>query len=356
MAKGIFKHVRIHSIATTVPSNSKSIDEELELFGNQRAINKLKNITGLHYRRIVDENTTSVDLCSYSVKNLLQELQIDKNEIDGVVFVTQTPDYRIPNCASVVQGMLGLGEQCICYDINHGCSGYIYGLLNVFSLVETGVCKKMLLLVGDTLSKVINPKDKSLVIIHGDAGSATLIEHSEEEIESHFVLHSQGTKAESIIIRAGGFRNMSTTESRIEKRDSEGNIRTEEQLYMNGLEVFNFAITNVPCLVNEVLEFAGHSIEEIDFFAFHQANGIINKGIVQKLGLREEVAPYRVIKKYGNSSCCSIPQVFSEALGSDKQLPKNLVLMVGFGVGLSLGSCCTSLNDTIILPTINYNN
>ncbi|GMQ59567.1 ketoacyl-ACP synthase III [Vallitalea sediminicola] len=353
MSKGIFKHVKISSIATVVPTYSRSIDDEIELLGNEKNIKKLKLITGLNKRRIADKHTTSIDLCSYAAKKIIRELGININEIDGIIFVTQTPDYRMPNCASVVHGQLGISKECICFDINHGCSGYIYGLLNAFSLIESNICRKILLLVGDTLSKVINPMDKSLAIIHGDAGSATIIERTEKKIKSHFIIHSYGKKAKSIIIKAGGFKYVSSEDTRVEKKDSEGNIRSDEQLYMDGLAVFNFALQKVPELVNEMLNFTKLNINEVDFFAFHQANGIINKGIINKLQIDRQRAPLDVISKYGNSSCCSIPQVLSEAFGN-KKIIKNKVVMTGFGVGLSLGTCCTSFENTTIFPVVNY--
>ncbi|URZ18153.1 3-oxoacyl-ACP synthase III family protein [Clostridium felsineum] len=353
MAKGIFKHVSISSIATAVPIYERALDDEIELLENKKNIDKIKRITGLDKRRIADTKTTSIDLCCCAAKKIMGEMNIDKSKIDAIIFVTQTPDYRIPNCASIVHGKLGLSKECLCYDINHGCSGYIYGLLNAFSLVESGVCKKILLLVGDTLSKVINKKDKSLAIIHGDAGSATIIEYSDELIHSSFILKSQGDMSNSIIIKAGGFRNMSSKYTRIEKKDDEGNIRTDEQLYMNGLKVFNFALQNVPDLVNEVLEFSKLNIKDIDFFAFHQANGIINNGIISKLQIDQTKAPLEVVKQYGNSSCCSIPQVISKAFGG-KILRDKRIVMTGFGVGLSLGTCITNFNNTTIFPIIEY--
>lgn len=353
MPKGVFKHVSINSLATAAPIYSRSLDDEIELLENEKKIKKLKLITGLDKRRIANVNTTSIDLCCCAAKKIINEMDLNKDEIDGVVFVTQTPDYRIPNCASLVHGQLGLSENCLCYDVNHGCSGYIYGLLNAFTLVESGICKKILLLVGDTLSKVINPMDKSLAIIHGDAGSATIIEHTNDEIESRFILASQGSLAKTIIIEAGGFRHMSSDETKIERKDSEGNIRTDEQLYMNGLSVFNFALQSVPNLVNQMLEFSNLELKDINFFAFHQANGIINKGIINKLGIDEEKAPLNVIRKYGNSSCCSVPQVLSEAFGN-KVMSKEKVIMTGFGVGLSLGSCYTNCKNTTVFPVIEY--
>jgi 3-oxoacyl-[acyl-carrier-protein] synthase-3 len=249
--------------------------------------------------------------------------------------------------------MEGLSSDCLCFDVNHGCSGYIYGLLNAFSLIQSGMCKKVLLLVGDTITKVINPKDKSLAIIHGDAGSATLIEYSCVENRSNFIIHSDGKKANSICIKAGGFRNMSNVQTAAEHSDSEGNIRSDDQLYMNGLQVFNFAIQNVPSIVNEMLDYIGKSIDDIDFFAFHQANGIINCGILEKMAIPIEKAPMRVIGEYGNTSCATIPLVFSEALGN-KVIPHMSVVMTGFGVGLSLASCYIELNNTTILPVFEY--
>lgn len=353
MSKGNFKNASIKGICTVVPSYSKSLDEEVELFGSIKNIEKLKKITGLFSRRIAGNNTTTLDLCCVAASKILKASNEDIKGIDGVIFITQTPDYRIPNNSSLVHGILGLNRDCLCYDINHGCSGYVYGLLNSFSLIQSGICRKILLLVGDTLTKVINPKDKSLSIIHGDAGSATIIEYTNKINDSNFIFYSDGTKAKSICIEVGGYRNIASPETSKEREDREGNIRSLEQLYMNGLEVFNFAIQNVPPLVKEMLEFSSKSVDDIDLFAFHQANGIINQGIVEKLSIPTEKAPMDVIREYGNASCATIPHVLSRALGNkDKQ--RLLVMLTGFGVGLSLATCCTYLNETTILPVIEY--
>lgn len=353
MPRGAFKNVSITGISTVVPSCSKSLDEEMDLLGSKKNIEKLKKITGLHSRRIAGKNTTTLDLCYVAARKIVEATNQAVEEIDGVIFVTQTPDYRIPNNASLFHGKFGLNPNCLCYDINHGCSGYIYGLLNAFSLIEAGTCKKILLLVGDTLTKVINPRDKSLAIIHGDAGSATLIEYTDRTNDSNFILYSDGKKAKSICIEAGGCRNVISSETSKEQEDSEGNIRSPEQLYMNGLEVFNFALQNVPILVNEMLEFTNKTIEDIDLFAFHQANGIINSGIINKLSIPVEKAPIDVIREYGNASCATIPHTLSKALGN-REKQRLLVMLTGFGVGLSLAACCTYLSETTILPVIEY--
>ncbi|MBY9080756.1 ketoacyl-ACP synthase III [Paenibacillus sp. HN-1] len=354
MPKGAFRNVAITGVSTAVPSYSKCLDEEVDLFGSQKNIDKLKRITGLHSRRIANEQTTSLDLCVYSAERLLEAMKLDRSGIDGVVFVTQTPDHRIPNNASLVHGMLGLERDCLCFDINHGCSGYIYGLINSFSLIESGMCRRILLLVGDTLSKVINPRDKSLSIIHGDAGTATIVEYTEQENESSFILYSDGSKAKAICVEAGAYRKMSCPETAIEQEDSEGNHRSPEQLYMNGLEVFNFALQHVPPLVNEAMTLSRKTMDDIDLFVFHQANGIINRGIIDKLSIPLEKAPTDVIRDYGNSSCATIPHVLSSALGNSPGPHELSLMLTGFGVGLSLAACVTKLNDAVILPVLEY--
>ena len=242
MPKVGFEHVSILGISTIIPKNSRSIDQELNILGNQREIDKIKKITRINSRRLAMNNITTLDLCIVAAKRLICDLKIDKNSIDGIIFVTQTPDYKIPNNASLIHGMLKMNRDCLCQDVNHGCSGYIYGLLNAAAMIESKVCRRILVLVGDTLSKVINPRDRSLTIIHGDAGSATILEFSKERSEMFFLLYSQGEKAKTIYIRSGGCRNMTNYESFVEKEDEAGNFRNDEQLYMDGLAVFNFAI------------------------------------------------------------------------------------------------------------------
>ena len=354
MSKSHFKKACIRGIVTTVPSITKSLDEEVDQYGGDAAqIERIKKVIGLNQRRVVDDKTTTADLCEHATEELIKSLDLDLNSIDGLICVTQTPDYLQPCNAAVLHGRLKLTEDCACFDVNLGCSGYVYALWLAFMMVETDSCSRVLLLAGDTISRCVNPRDRSVAPLFGDAGSATLVEKSSEEQSSWFSLNTDGSGFESLIIPAGGFRTPSSCDTQKEHTDNDGNVRSAENLFMSGPDVFNFSIKQEPKAVQAILDYSGFSIEEIDYFFFHQANQYIISNIARRLKIPLEKAPSSVVGKYGNLSTASIPSIICDHFGGEGS-PSGYSTLSGFGVGLSWASSILSLSNLCYCKVATY--
>lgn len=354
MALITFNHLEICGITTVVPSLEKSIDQDVDQYkGGAPAVQRIKDTIGVDRRRVVDSSVTASDLCLHAAEKLLAELSIDRDAIDVMICVTQTPDYSQPCNAAVLHGKLGLPKSCACFDVNMGCSGYVYGLWLAGSLVEQGMLQRVLLLAGDTISKCVNPRDKTVAPLFGDAGSATLVEYREQATPSFFVLNTDGTGYDALIIPEGGFRNPVSENSKQAAKDGEGNWRRGNDLHMKGGDVFNFTLREVPKAILEVMDYARIDKEEIDQFFLHQANPYILSNIAKRIKVPIEKVPCNVASKYGNQSSASIPGVIADTLGESKGDALR-VLLSGFGVGLSWASAVLSLDPSVVFPVIRY--
>jgi 3-oxoacyl-[acyl-carrier-protein] synthase III len=352
MANAKFTNSKISGIVSVVPQIEKSIDAEVDLYGgNKKQIERIKKVIGLDKRRVADAETTSLDLCYNAAIQLLEGLMIEKSDIDGLVFVTQTPDHLQPSNAAIIHGRLGLKKSCASFDINLGCSGYVYGLWMAHMMIQSTTCNTVLLLAGDTLSKCVNPRDRSTAPLFGDAGSATLVENSNNINHAFFSLHTDGTGQDFIKVPAGGFRCPSNRNTSIVSEDSEGNWRSEDNLYMNGGEVFNFSIKTEPEAINDILEYGKKSINEIDYIVFHQANKYIISNIAKRLKLPLERAPCDTVGKFGNQSCASIPSTINDSLSKEVSSGQFQLILSGFGVGLSWATAIVGF-DKIFCPPI----
>jgi len=341
-----FKGVGIRGLAAAVPKNVINNYEYTEHFPKED-VKDIVDKVGIFERRFTDTATTSSDLSFAAAEKLLNDLAIDRSEIELLIFVSQTPDYRMPASSVILQDKLGLPNTTIAFDLTLGCSAFIYGLSVIYSFMEKSGIKKALLLNGETRSKVYSPKDRMTAFIFGDAGVAALIERDDKYGESHFSLNSDGSRASLIKIEGGGYRNMSSAETVKEKVvDTYGNIRTDEHGYMNGADVFNFVIREIPKDIKRIIEFSGKTKEQFDYYVFHQANSYINTYLAKKLKLEMDKIP-ATIHKYGNTSSVSIPLTIVSELKNNIDKPKELLLS-GFGVGMSWASSVIKLDNTHI--------
>ena len=347
MPRSSFNNVKVSGVVTVIPPTIKNIDDEIELYGgNQKQIARIKKAVGLSQRHVVEPGTTTLDLCLQASERLISNLNVDKSIIDGVVFVTQTPDHFQPSNAAILHGKLGLNTDVAAFDISLGCSGYVYGMWLAHMMIETRTCSNILLLAGDTLSQCVNKRDRSTAPLFGDAGTATLIQYENSFSASHFSLHTDGSGSNHIIHPAGAFRMPSSEQTSIEEGDSEGNYRSKNDLFMNGAEVFNFSIKTEPVAIKEIIEFSNCSLDDIDFVFFHQANQYIISNIVRRLKLPKEKAPSDIVSKYGNQSSASIACAISHTFGNTGVAENYKVILSGFGVGLSWASSIIHLNNT----------
>lgn len=333
MALLSYKGVGITAMAAAVPHRVVNNYEYTEFFPKDQ-VKEVVDKVGVFERRFADEKTCSSDLCYAAAEKLFTDNQVNREEIDLLVFISQTPDYRMPATSITLQHRLGLTNSCIAFDINLGCSAFMYGLSVVYGMMQTQGIRKALVLDGETRSKVYSPRDRRSAFIFGDAGVAALVERDSKFAESHFSLNSDGSRAELIMIPAGGYRKMSSAETVVERVvDEYGNMRSEEQGYMNGADVFNFVIREIPRDIKKTLAYAGMTADSFDYIVFHQANNFINSFIAKKMKLDTSRIP-STIAKYGNTSSVSVPlTIVSELKG--KLNGNKTLLLSAFGVGMT---------------------
>lgn len=338
-----FRDVGITGMAAAVPANVIN-NYEMDLYFNKDDIRGIIDKIGVKERRFADSETCSSDLCYAAAEKLLEDMNIDRSRIDLLLFISQTPDFRMPATSVILQNRLGLSTSVMTLDINLGCSAFLYGLTVAYSMITSGTVKKALILDGETRSKVYSLKDRKTGFLFGDGGVAALVESDEKFGASWFSLNSDGSRESLIKIPAGGYRKMSSVESLTEKIvDEYGNIRSEEQGYMEGADVFNFVIREVPRDFNRLIEYSDIDVSSIDYYVFHQANSYINGFLAKKLKLPEDKLP-STIHKFGNTSSVSIPLTIVSEL-KNKLSERKRILMSGFGVGLTWGTAVVDVED-----------
>ncbi|MBR1427483.1 MAG: ketoacyl-ACP synthase III [Prevotella sp.] len=308
---------------------------------------KFAESTGIREFRKTREYQTASDLCFAAAEKVLSHKQTEREQIGALVFVAHSTDYRRPATACVLHKRLGLSKDCAAFDINLGCSAFVYGLQVVCSMMANSNIDKALLLVGETLTKMTHPKDKSVAMLFGDGGSAILLEKTDETSVIKGMLKTDGTGYRAIIAPAGGFRNQNATHEELTWPDC--NVRTLYNTVMQGENVFSFTISDVPRTVKQFLAETETTIDDYDCLAFHQANQFIQKMLVKKLKTSPEKMPL-CLDRYGNPSAPAIPMVMCDQYGKDKTERDLRFLMCGFGVGLSWGVCSAVVNTRDILP------
>jgi 3-oxoacyl-[acyl-carrier-protein] synthase-3 len=280
----------------------------------------------------------------------MEDNHIDPETIDVLLFMSQTSDYRIPATSCILQHRLGLPKSTACIDLSLGCSGYVFALSTAFSYASMEGVRRVLLLDGETFSKIVNKKDKVDWPLYGDGATATLIEKGDYG-ESAFMLNTDGSGEDAVKIHAG-MRYKITQDSLIEQVQEEGNVRNELEVFMDGMDVFNCAIRVVPRSVKTLAKECGVEIDDIDYLIFHQSNKFMTDFFVKKLKFPPERVPY-CIQKYGNTSSASVPLTIVSEL-ADKLMGNHRVMMCGFGAGLSWGTALLQMKDCKISPVIEY--
>lgn len=347
MALFSVSNVALKGLCAAVPARRED-NMELTLIPASQRETFIKT-TGIRYRRIAAPGITAADLCRASATALMDQLGWRPSDIDVLIFVTQTPDYVIPNSASIIQHQMGLPKSCMALDINLGCSGYVYGLSVIGSLLQNMPGKRGLLLVGDCSSAIVSDKDKATYPLFSDAGSATAIEYKEGE-QWHFNLQTDGAGYEDIMVKGGGMRHPFNAGSLSGREYGAGEIRSDLQMKLDGVNIFNFALREVAPNIETLLKEACVDRASIDFFVLHQANKLILECVRKKL--KEEPArfPYS-LHDFGNTSSASIPVTMASQLKTLSGLRSTLVLS-GFGVGLSWGSAILPFHDALIADLI----
>ena len=341
-----FKNVCISGMSAVVPKNIIDNRYFTDIFTEKEIGNAIKT-TGIAERRFADKNICSSDLCFEAAEILLNDMRIDRNSIDLLIFVSQTPDYHQPATACIIQDRLGLQKSTGAFDINLACSGYVYGLSTAFSYASQDGINRILLLVGETLSKIISKKDKATSLLFGDGGTATLIEKKNKDEISYFSLNSDGAGEGVLKIKGGGYRNQSSEETLKFKEYDDGSLRSDEHLFMDGMEVFNFTMREVPKDIKRILKFSNKNLKEIDYIVFHQANKFMTDFFAKKLKYPIERVPYS-LQKFGNTSAVSIPLTVVSEMKDLLNGQNKKIIMSGYGGGLSWGTALFNLNNVYI--------
>jgi len=325
----------IKAIAYYLPEEELT-NEDLNQSFPEWSADKISNKTGIFGRKISSSLEFSSDMAIKAAEKLFSESDIDRNKIDFIILCTQSPDYFLPTTACILQHKLGIPTTAGALDFNLGCSGYVYGLSLAKGLIYANIASNILLITSETYSKFINDRDKSNRTLFGDAAAATLITSELGVCEiGDFVLGTDGSGAENLIVKNGGMRNRVLNGENIEK---EGEfVRNDNNLFMDGGEIFKFTARAVPDLVSSILTKTNHTIDDIDLFVFHQANEFMLNFIRKKIKIPEEKF-YVYLKNCGNTVSSTIPIALSEAIFEGRIKSSDLVLIAGFGVGYSWGS------------------
>jgi len=351
MALFSIPNFRIAGISACVPQNEERNADYSWITQKERE--QLIKTVGVESKRVVSKGTTTSDLCYKAALGLLNELKWEREEIHLLMFISQTRDFMIPATSGILQDRLGLPKSTISIDINQGCSGFVYGLSVMGSLMNTTGIQKGLMLVGDISSLNASYRDKSTHPLFGDAGTATALELSPEAPLLYFNLQGDGSGHEAIIIPDGGFRNLLSKESFNYKKYGDGIHRNQLHIALDGIEVFNFSLREVVPNIKGLLKYTGKELSDIDFVVLHQANRLINETLRKMLKLEPFKTPYS-IQKYGNTSSASVPLTMVSELGEQLRDKTLQLLLSAFGIGLSWGSVILQTGGIICPPVIEY--
>lgn len=330
--------VKLTNIEYYLPKGKLSSKDLTKVFVNFDA-DKVENKIGISNRYVVSESETTLDLAFEASKKILNK--VDKDKIDFIILCTQTPDYFLPTGSCILQDRLGLSKSTGALDFNLGCSGYIYGMAITKGLITSGIAKNVLLITADTYTKFIHKNDKGNRSIFGDGASATIITKSETDEIGEFELGTDGSGYDKLIIKNGAGKNKYNDSAEI-KTYGDNNQYTDNCIYMNGPEIFNFTIKNIPGLINSVLKKNNIELDDIDYYIFHQANKFMLDYLRRKIGIPE--AKFHInLEQTGNTVSSTIPIALNQAIKDNKIQKESKVLIAGFGVGLSWGATVITL-------------
>ena len=363
MSQSIFNHVKISGISVVVPEKEINIYDEAEYYDNNiKKIDRMRKMVGFWKRRVVDTGVTPSDLAIQAAETLIADMNINKSEIDAVVFVRQRPDFRQPAVSYFIHNQLGLPNTTAVFDVTQGCPGWVYGLWISHSLIESQACKKVLLLVADTPSAGMDLSNRISAPVFGDGGVATLLEYSSKEQHAYFDIATESKDYEAIMTPASGDRMGLSFAKNTPEGYNDGLLKWiktpsgyETRLiygYMDGLAVFNFTMNEVPKSISRIMDLANISEADVPYLILHQANKQIVQTVAQASGFSLEKAPYIAFENYGTNTMCSIPTSINclknELKGTNK------LLCSSFGNGLAVATCVITLDNAYLTGVKDY--
>lgn len=330
-----------------LPSNEVMFEDEMHNYSFSEAKSlKLKVAMGFKSKRIVaEDSTTSFDLVSAGFDYLFDNNLLDKNSIDAILFVSQSPEYIMPPTSNLIHGKYELDEKVFCIDINQGCAGFVVGLQQAFMLLNNKGINKVILCNADVLSPKVSKFDRNSNPLIGDAAAITIIENTSDNTSIVGEIRMDGSGAMALNIPAGGARLPISTETSELYEDSFGNKRSKNHLVMQGDNVFNFVQTKVPEQIKNIVENSNDSVESIDYFLFHQPNRFMLQKLADKIGVGREKLPSNVVEHFGNSSGVTIPVATTYNLGEQLENSELKVCFSGFGVGLTWGTIIMKIGN-----------
>lgn len=347
MTKSTIRNIKISGVSVALPTHKIPVTSYNETFGED-VVQRFIKTTGVQsVCRSIPEQTAS-DLGFEAAKNLLEKKQINTEDIGVLLFVSQKPDFRAPASSFLIHERLKLSKDCLCLDINLACSGFIVALHTIHTLLQNSDAQKALLITADTSHKTLSPFDRTMIMLFGDSGSAILLDKTSSNIESHFIIRSDGQRFKSIITPSGAYRNRNASKERVAWSDDI--LRSDYDTHMKGMDVFEFSLTDVPKLFKEFLLELGKTPDDYDFFTLHQANQYILKQISRKIKIPMEKIPIS-LDRFGNNSSNSVPLVLADHF-SNVERKKLKLFMSGFGAGLSWACADITIDTEVILPIV----
>jgi 3-oxoacyl-[acyl-carrier-protein] synthase-3 len=345
LAKCRIPGVNFRGMVSAVPS--RQFDNLTDASGfTDVEVRKVVGMAGVKKRRLAGESVCSSDLCQAAAESLLDKVGWDRGSVDALIMVTQSPDYFLPSTACLLQMKLGLPDTCATFDVGLGCSGYPYGLYLGALMLHGGGIKRALVLHGETPARFADESDRSVSLLFGDAGSATALEadgSGGDPVLWSFVLHTDGSGYEDLIIPGGGFRERFPTDKR------------RHCVSMNGANIFNFSIKRVPQIIQDTLDLTEMKKEDVDYFILHQSNQFIMRHLSKKMGIPDAKVPL-TLGDFGNTGGPSIPLTLANGglvRPSDRRLQ---LMLVGYGVGLSWASALIPLTPDAVLGHVEFEN
>ena len=351
----LFKHKRISGILTVLPKNAVKFEDEMTNYNFSPIKSmKLKIAMGYNEHRIAKPGQTSADFCQFGLQYLFDNNLLSPEEVDALLFVSQSPDYFLPPTSNLLHGKFGMKQDCLCMDINQGCAGFELGLIQACLLLDQPAIKKVVLLNADVLSPKVSAQDRNSKPLVGDAAAITVIEQCKNENPIYANIKMDGTGALVLNIPAGGFRMPSSPETAVMEEDAAGNFRSKDNLVMQGDEVFNFVQREVPPMIEHLYEQSGVDRNEVDWYMFHQPNKFMLHKLADKLGVPHEKMPANIVENFGNASGVTVPTCISYNLG--EQLCNNTMqlCMAGFGVGLTWSSVMMKVGNLAFNQIIEF--
>ena len=345
--KTTFSCSKIAGVAAAIPARRIDLTSFASEWGERDVANIIQS-TGITHVREARPDMTASDLCEAAARSLLAELGVEPGAVDGIVFVSQTPDHIMPATSAILQHRLQLDQRVAAFDISYGCSGYVYGLLQADLLIGSGLCRSVLVCAGDTTTRLISPRDRALKMLFGDGGSATLVVPGNDQ--HTYSVRTDGSGARSLIIPAGGARQPRSATTGVPREAEDGNVRSEEDLFMDGIAVLYMALRYVPETIDEAVALAGWTRSDVSFFGLHQANRFMTDYLAKKLKAPPGSVPFGAAD-VGNTGPASIPVLLAREHATLAGRLERSVLC-GFGVGFSVAAMTASLSDTTILEPI----